>query len=72
MMILGYLAFILMGPSLGVIGGGGSMLTVPILVYLLKIDLVLSTAYSLFVVGSIGHLAKFPTKSLRRDLAILP
>ncbi len=52
MTIVGYLAFILMGLSLGMIGGGGSILTVPILVYLLKLDPVLSTSYSLFVVGS--------------------
>lgn len=58
-MILGYLAFILMGLSLGMIGGGGSILTVPILVYLLKIDPVLSTAYSLFVVGSTALVGGF-------------
>lgn len=43
---------LLVGISLGLIGGGGSILTVPILVYLLGINPVLSTAYSLFVVGS--------------------
>ncbi len=51
MEIYGYLASILMGLSLGMIGGGGSILTVPILVYLFKIDPVLATAYSLFIVG---------------------
>jgi uncharacterized membrane protein YfcA len=40
-----------MGLSLGLIGGGGSILTVPILVYLFDVDPVLATAYSLFVVG---------------------
>lgn len=49
---LGYIASILMGLSLGMIGGGGSILTVPILVYLFKIDPVLSTGYSLFIVGT--------------------
>lgn len=43
---------ILIGISLGLIGGGGSILTLPVLVYLLHINPVLSTAYSLFVVGS--------------------
>jgi uncharacterized protein len=51
MEILGYAASILMGISLGLIGGGGSILTVPILVYLFGIGPVESTAYSLFVVG---------------------
>ena len=49
---LGYFASILMGLSLGLLGGGGAILTVPILVYLFHIDPVLSTAYSLFIVGS--------------------
>lgn len=40
-----------MGLSLGLIGGGGSILTVPILVYLFAVDAVAATAYSLFVVG---------------------
>jgi uncharacterized membrane protein YfcA len=51
MEILGYLGAIAMGMSLGLIGGGGSILTVPILVYLFHIDPVLATAYSLFIVG---------------------
>ena len=47
----GYLASIIIGLSLGLIGGGGSILTIPILVYLFKIDPKLSTTYSLFIVG---------------------
>lgn len=43
---------ILIGISLGLIGGGGSILTLPVLVYVLHLNPVLSTAYSLFVVGS--------------------
>lgn len=50
--LIGYAAAILIGVSLGLIGGGGSILTVPVLVYILGIDPVLATAYSLFVVGS--------------------
>ena len=49
--ILGYAAAIIIGISLGLIGGGGSILTVPVLVYLLGISPVMSTAYSLFIVG---------------------
>lgn len=47
----GYLASIIIGLSLGLIGGGGSILTIPILVYLFKVDPELSTSYSLFIVG---------------------
>lgn len=49
--ILGFLAAIVIGISLGLIGGGGSILTVPALVYLLGVSPVLATAYSLFIVG---------------------
>jgi uncharacterized protein len=52
MEIIGYLASILIGISLGLIGGGGSILTVPVLVYLFSVDAVLATAYSLFIVGT--------------------
>lgn len=50
--IAGFSASILIGVSLGLIGGGGSILTLPVLVYLLGISPVISTAYSLFVVGA--------------------
>ncbi|MEB2785838.1 sulfite exporter TauE/SafE family protein [Algoriphagus persicinus] len=50
--LVGYVAAVIIGISLGLIGGGGSILTVPVLVYILGIDPVLGTAYSLFVVGS--------------------
>lgn len=51
MEIIGYIGAIIMGLSLGLIGGGGSILSVPILVYLFGVDPVLATAYSLFIVG---------------------
>ena len=56
---LGYFASILIGVSLGLIGGGGSILTVPVLVYLIGINPVLSTAYSLFVVGTASLVGSF-------------
>lgn len=59
MEILGYIGAILMGLSLGLIGGGGSILTVPILVYLFSIDAVLATAYSLFIVGLTSFVGSF-------------
>lgn len=49
--ISGYIGALLIGVSLGLIGGGGSILTVPILVYLMAVEPVLATAYSLFIVG---------------------
>ena len=50
--IVGYLLATIVGISLGLIGSGGSILTVPILVYVMGISPVLATAYSLFIVGS--------------------
>jgi len=52
MAILGYICAILVGVSLGVLGSGGSILTVPIMVYLLNVNPVDATGYSLFVVGA--------------------
>jgi uncharacterized protein len=52
MEIAGYIASVLIGISLGLIGGGGSILTVPVLVYLFGISPLLATSYSLFIVGS--------------------
>ncbi|MFN8346743.1 MAG: sulfite exporter TauE/SafE family protein [Spirosomataceae bacterium] len=49
---IGFSSSLLIGMSLGLIGGGGSLLTLPVLVYLLGIDPILSGAYSLFVVGA--------------------
>ena len=51
MVALGFLGALLMGIVLGLIGGGGSILTVPVFVYILNVNPVLATAYSLFVVG---------------------
>ena len=52
MEIVGYILAALVGISLGLIGSGGSILTVPILVYVMGVDPVLATAYSLFIVGT--------------------
>lgn len=60
--IIGYVASALIGISLGLIGGGGSILTVPVLVYLFRVDAVLATSYSLFIVGAtslVGVIPKF-------------
>lgn len=51
MIILGYLLAILMGLTLGMIGAGGSILTVPILVYFFDFPAITATTYSLLIVG---------------------
>lgn len=51
MHVTGYVLAVLIGISLGLIGGGGSILTVPVLVYFMGVDPVLATTYSLFIVG---------------------
>jgi len=50
--IYGAIGALLIGIVLGLTGGGGSILTVPIMVYVLNVNPITSTAYSLFVVGS--------------------
>lgn len=60
--IAGYFASVFIGIALGLIGGGGSILTVPVLVYLFRIDALLATTYSLFIVGAastIGSVSYF-------------
>lgn len=62
MEVAGYIASVLIGLSLGLIGGGGSILTVPVLVYLFGTNPTVATSYSLFIVGStslIGALRKY-------------
>ncbi len=51
MVYFGYFFSVIIGVTLGLIGGGGSILTIPILVYLFSVDAVSATAYSLFIVG---------------------
>lgn len=60
MEIFGYIASLIIGISLGLIGGGGSILTVPVLVYLFGIEPVLATSYSLFIVGSTSLVGTVP------------
>src|SRR5690606_33218649 len=50
--VLGYLGALFVGLVLGLVGGGGSILTVPLLVYLLGYSPIIATAYSLFIIGS--------------------
>lgn len=52
MELFGYASLIGVGLLLGMMGGGGSILSVPILVYLFSLDVVVASSYSLFIVGS--------------------
>ncbi|MCX7554187.1 sulfite exporter TauE/SafE family protein [Marinicella sp. S1101] len=57
--IFGYIAAFVMGLTLGSIGGGGSILTVPILVYMMGVSPVVATGYSLLIVGSVALFGAF-------------
>lgn len=59
MEILGYVAALFIGLSLGLTGSGGAILTVPILVYLMHLHPVMAMAYSLFVVGVTSLVGSF-------------
>src|SRR5210317_1451690 len=52
--ILGFLSAFFIGLILGVLGGGGSILTVPVMVYIFSLNPITASAYSLFVVGVSG------------------
>lgn len=52
MEVSGYIAALFIGIILGITGGGGSILTVPTLVYILNYNPIIATAYSLFIVGT--------------------
>ena len=60
MEIAGYIASLLIGVALGLIGGGGSILTVPVLVYLFHVEPVIATSYSLMIVGTTSLVGAMP------------
>lgn len=59
---LGYLSLLFMGLMLGLIGSGGSILTIPILLYFFKIPILQATTYSLAIVATIAMTAAFSRK----------
>ena len=64
---------LLMGFTLGLLGGGGSILSVPILVYVFKFSAVKATAYSLFIVGcsaSVGAIRNYKKRTINSSLAV--
>ncbi|MFM8912645.1 MAG: sulfite exporter TauE/SafE family protein, partial [Flammeovirgaceae bacterium] len=56
----GYVAAIFIGFLLGLLGGGGSILSIPILVYMFGLDAVTASAYSLFIVGATSFAGAVP------------
>lgn len=60
MEIIGYIVSVFIGFLLGLLGGGGSILSIPILVYLFNIEPVLASAYSLFIVGATSLAGAIP------------
>jgi uncharacterized membrane protein YfcA len=74
MEIAGYIASVIIGISLGLIGGGGSILTLPVLVYLFGVEPVVATAYSLFIVGTtslVGGVTKFKQGLVNLKTAVI-
>ncbi|MEZ4802256.1 MAG: sulfite exporter TauE/SafE family protein [Gelidibacter sp.] len=64
--VLGYFGAFTVGLVLGLSGGGGSIITVPVMVYLFGINPITATAYSLFVVGSTSSIGAF--QNFRKQL----
>jgi uncharacterized membrane protein YfcA len=56
----GYFSAIFIGLLLGLLGGGGSILSIPILVYLFHLDAVTASGYSLFIVGTTSFAGAIP------------
>lgn len=74
MEIVGYIASIIIGILLGLLGGGGSILTVPVLVYLFSISPQTATAYSLFIVGAtsvVGSITYYQKKLINLKTAVV-
>ncbi len=71
---IGYIASVLIGIVLGLLGGGGSILSIPILVYIFGLDVVTASAYSLFIVGVTslaGAIPKYREQLIRLDTGLL-
>lgn len=69
----GFVGALLIGIVLGITGGGGSILTVPVLVYILSFNPLVATAYSLFIVGTtsaFGSIQNFRKKLLAPKTAL--
>jgi uncharacterized membrane protein YfcA len=73
MELSGYIASFFVGLILGVLGSGGSLLSIPILVYLFSLDVVVASGYSLFIVGItslVGALQRYATHKVDLRIAV--
>jgi len=71
---VGFFGAFLTGIVIGLFGGGGSILAVPIFVYLFKLNPVIATSYSMFVVGvsaAIGTLVNIKKKLIEYKTALI-
>ena len=74
MEILGYIASVFIGILLGLIGAGGSILTIPVMVYFFHIAALPASSYSLFIVGFtslFGAVQKYQQGNMNRKIAII-
>lgn len=70
MLVFGLILAVFVGVTLGLVGSGGSILTVPIFVYVFGVDPVLATSYSLFAIGAtsiVGGVKGFVNKDVDMD-----
>jgi uncharacterized membrane protein YfcA len=73
MLIIGYFLAVLIGLVLGIIGGGGTMLTLPLLVFIFKVDVLSATSYTMFIVGitsAVGSYAYFKSGMVNLKKAV--
>lgn len=66
--LIGTILFFLIGVVISLLGGGGSILTVPVLVYIFGISPHKATSYSLFLVGMSNWIAAID--SIRKKLVL--
>ncbi|WP_440134085.1 sulfite exporter TauE/SafE family protein [Chitinophaga sancti] len=74
MHLFGYISSLAIGISLGLIGGGGSILTMPVMVYLFGLAPITATSYSLFIVGStslVGAVRQYRQGAINIKMALL-
>jgi uncharacterized membrane protein YfcA len=74
MEVIAYITSVFIGISLGMTGGGGSILTVPVLVYMFGLSPLVSTSYSLFIVGStslVGAYSNYRKGAVKIKTALL-
>jgi hypothetical protein len=72
--LIGYFGALIIGIVIGLFGGGGSILAVPVFVYLFHLNPVLATSYSLFVVGlsaAVGTLINIKKKLIEYKTALV-